>query len=70
VVDFLEYVKYRWMVAFRKLDDPKARPSRCTLLGAGAGGAGSLLRRCPAACLHNASGSRPQSVCSLQGGLS
>lgn len=23
VVDFLEYVKYRWMVTFRKLDDPK-----------------------------------------------
>lgn len=28
VADFLEYVKFRWMVSFRKLADPKARPSR------------------------------------------
>ena len=28
VADFLEYVKFRWMVSFRKLEDPKARHPR------------------------------------------
>ena len=28
VADFLEYVKFRWMVSFRKLEDPKARRPR------------------------------------------
>lgn len=28
VADFLEYVKFRWMVSFRKLEDPKARHLR------------------------------------------
>ena len=32
VADFLEYVKFRWMVSFRKLEDPKARHARIKLL--------------------------------------
>ena len=28
VANFLDYVKFRWMVSFRKLEDPKARHAR------------------------------------------